>query len=193
VLTLLTIGFAVLALTMAPNSADLAVHNGTAETFSAHQFSLQLADTTSSARGAAQSSVRLVDYAAPDHMGVYRAGPRSQLLGSLNPRAITTALEQYLAITAGPTNWIRHGSNFHRTESLQDYAAVQNEKTAASGTVAETAIVRGGYLIAVVLTLRVKSQTDEAGQTVAGGTARETLHLLRINGVRTPAVGPLTG
>ena len=38
VLGLLALGFAVLALTMAPNSADLAVHNGTDETFSARSI-----------------------------------------------------------------------------------------------------------------------------------------------------------
>jgi hypothetical protein len=197
VLTLLTVGAAVLALTMAPNSADLAVHNATAETFSGPQFSLQLIDTVAAASGTSQT-VRVVDYRAPDRMVVYRATPTLHLAASLHGREITTAINQYLAVTGGSTNWVRHGSLFSRTESLRAFeagqqAAGQPEATGASGTVAQTAIVRGGYLVAVTLRLKVEGLTEANGQKVAGGTALETVRLLRINGAAPPAIGPLAG
>ena len=188
VLGLLTLGFAVLALTMAPNSADLAVHNGTDETFSAHQFSIQLTDTQSDAQGATRSEVRVVDFSAPDRLVVYRASPKLHLLGSLHDGAVVTAIGQYAAITGGTSGWTRHGSHFDRTESLQAYVGRLNQKTAATGTVAETAVVRGGYLVADILTLHVNSATGPNGQTAAGGTAQEILHVLRINGAKAPAV-----
>ncbi len=188
VLGLLALGFAILALTMAPNSADLAVHNGTDETFSAHQFSIQLTDTQSDGRGTTQSEVRVVDFSTPDRLVVYRASPKLHLLGSLHGGAVATAISQYAAITGGTSGWTRHGSHFDRTETLQAYVGRLNQRTAATGTVAETAVVRDGYLVVDILTLHVNSATGPNGQTAAGGTAQEILHVLRINGAKAPAV-----
>jgi hypothetical protein len=188
VLVLLTLGFAVLALTMAPNSADLAVHNGTDETFSAQQFSIQLTDTEANAHGTAQSSVRVIDYTAPNRLVVYRASPKLHLLGSVHGAALVTAINEYAAITGGSTGWVRHGSHFDRTETLAAYAQRLGQKAAAAGTVAETAVVRSGYLVADSLILHIKSATGPNGQTTAGGTAQETLHVLRINGAKAPAI-----
>ena len=188
VLGLLALGFAILALTMAPNSADLAVHNGTDETFSAHQFSIQLTDTQSNGQGATRSEVRVVDFSIPDRLVVYRASPKLHFLGSLHGGAVVTAIDQYAAITGGSSGWIRHGSHFDRTETLRAYVGRLNQRTAATGTVAETAVVRDGYLVADILTLHVNSATGPGGQTAAGGTAQEILHVLRINGAKAPAV-----
>jgi hypothetical protein len=188
VLVLLTLGFAVLALTMAPNSADLAVHNGTDETFSAHQFSIQLTDTEANGQGTAQSSVRVIVYTAPNRLVVYRASPKLHLLGSVHGAALVTAINEYAAITGGSTGWVRHGSHFDRTESLAAYAQRLGQKAAATGTVAETAVVRSGYLVADSLILHIKSASGPNGQTAAGGTAQETLHVLRINGAKAPAI-----
>ena len=188
VLGLLTLGFAILALTMSPNSADLAVHNGTDETFSAHQFSIQLTDTQAGTSGKTQSSVRVIDFNAPNHLQVYRASPQLHLLGSVHGGAVVTAINEYAAVTGGSSGWVRHGSHFDRTETLAAYALRLGQKTVANGTVAETAVVRSGYLVADVLVLRIKNATGPNGQTAVGGTAQETLHLLRINGAKAPAV-----
>src|SRR5580704_2843878 len=117
VLGLLAVGFAILALTMAPNSADLAVHNGTDETFSAHQFSIQLTDTQSNGQGATRSEVRVVDFSTPDRLVVYRASPKLHFLGSLHGGAVVTAIDQYTAITGGSSGWTRNGSRVGRTET----------------------------------------------------------------------------
>jgi hypothetical protein len=188
VLGLLTLGFAVLALTMSPNSADLAVHNGTDETFSAQQFSIQLTDTQANSQGTAQSSVRVIEFTAPNRLQVFQASPKLHLLGSVHGRALVTAITEYAAITGGSTGWVRHGSHFDRSESLTAYAQRLGQKSVATGTVAETAVVRSGYLVADVLTLHIKSATGPNGPTAVGGTAQETLHVLRINGAKAPAV-----
>jgi hypothetical protein len=193
VLALLTLGFAVLALVTAPKSADLAVHNGTAETLSARQFSLNLFSASRTGQNAAQTETRVIDYSAPDRMVVYRATPALHLLGSLHPDAIEMAIAQYTAVTAGSTHWARNGSHFDRTESLSAYEARQGGKDAPPGTVTEQAVVRGGYLVAVILNLKVESITDANGQKTVGGTVKEILHFLRINGAKAPDPGPLAG
>jgi hypothetical protein len=191
VLIVLTLGFAVLALTMSPNSANLTVQNGTAETFSASQFSIQLTETITIAGGAqngqggAQSEVRVIDFTAPDRLVVVRVSPK--LRRSFHGQIVRTTILQYAALTSGGPDWIRQGSHFVRTQSLQSFAAGQGQKTSASGAVTEAAVVRNGYLVATDFTLHVKSQTAN-GQTAPGGTSHETLHLLRVNGGQAPAV-----
>jgi len=191
VLALLTLGFAVLALATAPQSANLAVRNGTAETFSAHQFTLRLFSSSVTGKDAAQTETRVVAYTAPDRMLVYRATPTLHLLGSLRPHAIVVAVAQYAAVTSGSTNWVRSGSHFTRTESLPAYEVRQGDKNSPPGTVTEAAVVRSGYLVAVVLHLKVDSQTDANGQKSVSGSVFETLRVVRINGATAPAVGSL--
>ncbi|MGP0029609.1 MAG: hypothetical protein ACLPVF_03790 [Acidimicrobiales bacterium] len=192
VLVLLLAGAAVWALTKAPNSADLTVHNGTGETFSAQQFSLVLTTTVSS--GTERRSVgRLIAYTAPDQMVVFQVNPTTKRLGTVPADGITEAIDQYTAVTAGSTNWVRQGSHFERTESLRVYSARLSGKTASTGStvpgiVHEIAVVRGGYLVYVHLNVLVKSQVSANGQTAVGGSEQETLHLVRINGARAPAV-----
>ena len=188
VLGLLTLVFAVVALSQAPNSADLAVHNGTDETFSSNQFTIQLTDIRSSGSGTAQSSVRLIDYNGPNTILVYTLDPTRHLVATVHGGGVVTAISQYAALTGGSTGWVRHGSHFDRSESIQAYAARLNQKTVTTGTVAETAVVRDGYLVADDLVLHINSAQLSNGQTAQGGTAQEILHVLRINGAKAPAV-----
>ena len=188
VLGLLTVIFAVVALSQAPNSADLAVHNGTDETFSSQQFTIELTDIRSSGAGTTQSNVRLIDYTGPNTILVYSLAPSRHLVATVHGGGVVTAINQYAALTGGSTGWVRHGSHFDRSESIQAYAIRLKQKTVTTGTVAETAVVRDGYLVADNLVLHINSARLSSGQIAEGGTAQEILHVVRINGAKAPAV-----
>jgi hypothetical protein len=179
-LTVLTAGFAVLAVVTGPSSADVAVDNGTAATFSANQFTLSL--LVSPAPGSGNSTVEVIDFHGPNHMQVYKADPKLVLLGSLRPDQIAATLKSYFAVTAGSTGWVRDGTDFSRVESIAQYVARLGEKSTAKGSIAEGAVVRDGYLVG--FDLRIE------GTVSAGATQEETMHLLRVNGAKAPAVAP---
>src|SRR5580700_9265584 len=114
-LAVLTAAFALLAIFTSPKGADLAVQNGTAATFGASSFSLDLTSSVSSGPGTGTlSQVRLITYTAPNHMVVFRTSPSKALLGKLTPTAIKSVLNGYAAVTGGSTPWVRDGSLFER-------------------------------------------------------------------------------
>jgi hypothetical protein len=178
VLTVLTAVFAVLALTEAPTSANLAVQNATNETFNySHQFLLDRTTTASLTRtAAALSSTQLVAYKGPDHLTVYKTQPKIQILKSFHGQTTAVVLRAYAAVTTGSTPWIHQGGHFTRTESLPTFFHRVSEQSSLPGKVVETAIVRGGYLVYVHL-LEITS-----GNGPGNGVYTETYAVLRING-----------
>jgi hypothetical protein len=192
-LALLTGGFAVLAVSMAPNGASLAVQNASEATFGlplgSHSFSLDLISTVSSGRGGGViSQERYINYMPPDRMVVYRTSPSVKLLGVLHADAIAKVLAGYAAVTAGSTPWVDHGARYTRTEELVPFSARVSHIPSAVGKVYETAIVWEGYLIYINLHVVVPSQTFTGGKSDAGGVVGETFHMLRILGTKTPAL-----
>jgi hypothetical protein len=191
-LALLTLGFAVLALSMAPGSASLAVQNGTAETFGsplgADPFTLNLTSSVSAGQGSGViTQVRLIEYQAPGRMVVYRTSAPKKKLGTLGAAAIDKVLSGYAAVTAGSTPWVRAGSRFTRTESLVVFSARVSQQPSAKGTVYETAVVRAGELVLVNLRVVVPPEATTGGQSAPGGVIGETFHLLRINRSTAPS------
>ena len=187
-LVLLTIGFAVLALFMAPNSATLTVHNGTLETFSGDQFSMSVATrTVSSQQQGVAAEVLVVNYNSPDRIVITRAAPKPHLSKTVPQDEVTTELSRYTAVTAGPTDWVRQGSHFERTETIKEFSARQGQPNGLPGQVKETAFVRNGYLTLLELTLHANVASSTSGEPVSI-SEQETLHLLRINGAQAPAV-----
>jgi hypothetical protein len=181
VLTAPTAVFAVLALTEAPASANVTVQNGTTETFAySPQFLLEQVVTTSTLRsGPALSATRLLTYNAPDHLTIYQTQPTTRTLKLHSSADVQQILGQYVAITAGSTPWVNHGSRFTRTESLQPFFHRVTGKPSLPGKVTETAIVRGGYLVYIHL-LEI---TTGAGPQIRVST--ETYAVLRIDGKDT--------
>ena len=193
-LALLTALFALVALHGAPPSAVLTVQNGTAETFGtplgSQPFSMDLTISVSSGPGGGQlSQVRLVIYAPPAHMAVYQTHPTLTLLGNLRRDAIEADLASYAAVTGGATPWVRHGSRFERTESLTAFTLRVHNSSGARGTVDETAIVRGDYLVYLHVGEVVPAQTLSTGQSITVERFAETFRLLRVDGSAAPAIG----
>lgn len=209
VLAVLTGVFAALAATAAPDSSSLVVQNAAGETFGypdgAHSFSMHLVSTVSSGLGATPlSQVRLVDFAGPDRMTVYRTGTHLKLLAVLDQGAINCALNAYTAMVGGTTPWTGNvsstaaGSTYRRTETLTAYServprAVGTQcapqSTVVRGTVLEVATVRSGYLVTLRITIVVPPQTFNGGTLAARGIEGETLQLLEINGTPVASLG----
>lgn len=188
-LAILTTAFAVLAVVMSPGGTSLTVQNGATDTFGAHSFSLDLTSSVSAGKGTGTiTQVRLITYSAPSHMVVKRISPVAGVLGKLQPDAISMVINGYIAVTSGPTPWIRHGSSFTRTESLVNFTARVSHEKSAQGKVYETAMLNDGYLDYVNLKVVVPSQKLAGGKTAVGGVVGETFRLLRINGIAQPAV-----
>jgi hypothetical protein len=191
-LAVLTAGFAVLAVLKSPKAVDLTVQNGTAATFGASSFALDLTSSVSSGPGTGTlTQVRLITYQAPSHMVVYRESPNRALLGTLSATAIKSVLSGYSAVTGGTTPWVRVGTHYQRTESLVEFSARVSPRVArqsAQGQVYETADVDGGYLVYVNLHVIVPNQTTTGGQQAPGGVVGETFRVLKINGSPAPAV-----
>jgi hypothetical protein len=186
-LAVLTAAFALLAIFTSPKGTDLAVQNGTAATFGASSFSLDLTSSVSSGPGSGTlSQIRLITYTSPDHMVVYRITPNRQLLGNLNADAINSVLTGYAAVTGGTTPWVRDGSRYERTESLVAFSARVSHQRSALGKVYETADVRNGFLVYVNLHVIVPDQTTTGGQQAPGGVVGETFRLITINGSKVP-------
>ena len=119
--------------------------------------------------------MRLIDYVPPDRMAVYQVGTKLQLLGLLNPAAITCALSSYTAVVGGRTPWTPSGDAYTRTESLASYTArvptvtgsVRTASVHVHGQVHEKADVRSGYLVGIRLTVVVPPQTLSNGSPAA--------------------------
>ncbi len=198
VLTALTAVFAAVAVMAAPDGATLVVQNGTAETFGsplgANSFSMDLTSQISAGPGTGTlSQTRLIKFVPPSHLAVYRTGPPVSLLGTLGSSAIQPALAGYAAIVAGPSHWVRQGSQFVRTETLQAFVARVRPPsrvpvTTAHGKVFEIAIVRGGYLVYLKISLVVPNQTLAGGTPAVTGMEGTTIRLLQINGRTAPAI-----
>jgi hypothetical protein len=197
VLALLTVGFAVLGLAMAPNGASLDVQNATAATFGsppgATSFTMDLMVTVSAGAGTGSiSQTRRIVYVPPAHLAVYRAGPHGAEMGTLDRAAITATLTGYVAIVAGGTDWVRHASDFTRTEALSTFVnrvkpQSTTPSTSARGTVDETAVVSHNLLVNLTVRIVVDRQTLADGKTTVGGQESETFRLLTINGSSAPA------
>ena len=195
VLTLLTAGFAALAVSAAPPTGSVIVQNATAQTLGSPlgttSFTLELSTALAGAGGAAGTTVLLIDFKPPDRLTVFRATPTEVPLGQLPPSAITCVLSSYSAIVQGATPWKATGSKYSRTESLQDFSArvpkpngrtCTPRQSGAHGQVVEQAVVRSGYLIAMRTTTVVPSQTLPGGSQATAGTQTETFVFLQING-----------
>jgi hypothetical protein len=203
VLGVLTALFAALAVSASPGSATVTVQNASGATFGsptgAASFSMNLINTLSSGPNTGTlTQARLIDYVPPDRMAVYQAGPRRTLLAVLSPAAVTCALSGYGTIVGGTTPWTAEGTGFGRTESLMTYSArvphpvgrtCEPKPTPVHGQVFETAVVKGGYLVNLHLTIVVPPQTLDDGTQAAHGIEGETLQLLQVNGTPTSALG----
>ncbi len=188
-LAVLTIGFAVWALFSAPSTASLTVHNGTIETFSANQFSMSVSThTVSSQQRGAQDEVLVITYNSPDRIVITRAVPRPHLTKTIPENETATELAQYAAVTAGSADWVHNGSAFDRTETIKAFSARQGQPNTLAGNVKETAFIRNGYLTLLELSLHANVASSTPGQSTVSVSEQETLHLLRINGSRTPVV-----
>ena len=195
VLTLLAAGFAALAVSAAPPTGSVIVQNATARSLGSPvgstSFSLELSTTLAAAGGATGTTVHLIDYSPPDRMTVYEVAPASARLGQLSASGIDCVLTSYAAIVEGATAWNATGSTYSRTESLAEFSArvpVPNGRTcvprqsSAHGQVAERAVIRSGYLIALRTTTVVPRQTLPGGSPATAGTQTETFVFLAING-----------
>jgi hypothetical protein len=201
VLVALTVVFAVLGALSAPSGATTTVQNASGRLFGPDEstsFVMDLVDTVTPAGSGTVSQVRQVHYVAPDRMAVYQVGSTTKLLGVLNQAAITCALSEYGAIVGGSTPWTPAGGSFTRTETLAAYSArvphvtttsCAPSPTAVRGQVHETAVLRGGYLAGLRLTVVVPPQTLSNGTPAANGVEGETLVLLQIDGTPTRELG----
>jgi hypothetical protein len=195
VLTLLTAGFAALAVSAAPPTGSVIVQNATAQTLGSPlgttSFSLELSTVLAGAGGAAGQTVHIIDYKPPDRMTVFQVTPTEAPLGRLPSTAITCVLSSYAAIVEGSAPWKAVGTTYSRTESLQTFSArvpKPNGRTCvprqsgAHGQVVEQAVVRSGYLLALRTTTVVPPQTLPGGSHATAGTQTETFVFLEING-----------
>jgi hypothetical protein len=192
ILTLFTAGFALLGLAQAPSGAELAVQNATSSTFGSPpgsvSFTLNVSTAVTASQTSSEREVRLVEFRAPAHMAVFQTTPSVRLLGRPGPAAIQQVLREYGALTTGPTQWTRHGSQLERTEPLVDFALRVSHQKSLSGTAHETAVVRGGYLVLVSLVIDVPAQKVSGGGTASGGVEHESFDFLRIAGKPAPAI-----
>jgi hypothetical protein len=179
--------FMVLGILSVPNSGDISVQDGSAATFNASSFTLELTFTVSSGPGSGVlTQIRRITYSAPDHMAVYRETPNPGLLGYVNAAGIAKVLNGYTVVIQGDTPWKGSGSHFTRTESLVTFTARVSHKQSAQGEVFETALIHNGYLVYVNVKSVVPNQTVAGGGQAPGGVVGETFKVLSINGNPAP-------
>ncbi len=189
VMTVLAAGFAVLAVTENPNSADVTVHNATQQSYTSNSFTLDLIFTVSSGSGSGVlKQVRQVKYRSPGYMLVSQLSPTAKVYGRIELGTIGTELKNYESVTGGKIDWVQHGAVFTRTEPLTGYIdrtepqQVAKGVKAVSGVAHETAIIRNGYLISVDVKAIVPNQTVAGGQQAAGAKIGEIYQLVQVNG-----------
>jgi hypothetical protein len=198
VLVVGTAVFAVVGQATAPNSTTITVQNATAKTFGsptgATSFLMDLVNTLSTGTKTGNvSQTRLLDYTAPDRLLIYPVGTGSKVPTVLRQPAISCALSAYTAMVQGPTAWNADGGTYTRNESLADYTArvprtggttCEPQAVTARGTVAETVVIRSGYLVAARVRIVVPPQALPSGQTAANGVEGETIVFIQIGSVQ---------
>jgi hypothetical protein len=188
VLAVLTAGFAVWGAISAPTATTIQVQNAAEKTFGtptgANSFIMELVTSVNVGVGTANgTTVRLLDYSAPDRMVVYDVrGSSAQPVGVLRQPAISCVLSSYVATFQGGGSWKQKGQTYTRTESLADYSArvpQANGTTCvavpntAPGQVHQTATVRSDYLVRVQVVV----------VTPTHGSQGELLNFLKIGKV----------
>jgi hypothetical protein len=189
ILTVLTALFAVIGLRSSPHTSDLVVQNATDQTYTSNSFTLNLIFTVASGEGGGVlKQVRRIDYQSPNYLMVYQVSPNAKVLGRIAPSKISASIDAYESVTQGSAHWVQHGNKFTRTEPLGTYTTrtepVTTSRTISNvaGVVYETATVRSGYLVSVVLNVVVPNQTLAGGQQAPGAKIGETYQLEKING-----------
>jgi len=200
-LAVLAVGPAVLAVVGqagAPNSTTITVQNATAKTFGSPtgstSFLMDLVNTLSTGtKNGNVSQTRLLDYTAPDRLLIYPVGTGSKVPTVLRQPAISCALSAYTAMVQGTAAWNANGGTYTRNESLTDYTArvprtggttCVPQAVTAQGTVAETVVIRSGYLVAARVRIVVPPQALPSGQTATNGVEGETLVFIQIGSVQ---------
>jgi hypothetical protein len=196
VLTVLTALFAVVGLRSSPHTPDLTVQNAADQTYTSNSFTLDLVFTVASGQGGGVlKQVRRIDYQSPNDLMVYQVSPNAKVLGKIAPSKIDASIDAYEKVTQGSALWVQHGNTFTRTESLVTYTTrtepVTTSRTVSNvaGVVYETATVRAGYLVSVVLKVVVPNQTLAGGQQAPGAKIGETYQLEKINGGPVSSLG----
>jgi hypothetical protein len=182
VLVVGTAVFAVVGQASAPNSTTITVQNATAKTFGsptgANSFLLDLVNTLSTGTKTGNvSQTRLLDYTAPDRLLIYPVGTGSKVPTVLRQPAISCALSAYTAMVQGPADYT---ARVPRTGGT----TCEPQAVTAQGTVAETVVIRSGYLVAARVRIVVAPQTLPSGQTATNGVEGETIVFIQIGSVQ---------
>jgi hypothetical protein len=196
-LVVLTAGFAVAGARSAPSAETVTVQNASTRTFGTPTGSVSfLANVTNTAsnpsgRGTV-SQQRIIQYAAPmNRIVVFEvtSSGTTQPLGEIRGPAASCALKTFSSIVGGSTAWAAAGGgHYTRTESLAEYSArVPNtssttcapQPSLVHGQVAERALVKSDYLVAVSLTVVVPAQTLN-GRATPHVVEGEQLMMIRI-------------
>ena len=189
-MTLLAAGFAVLAVSEVPNSADVAVHDATLQSYTSNSFTLDLIFTVSAGTGTRRAQAGAADSstAPPPTCWSRKLARRAKTYGQIELRKVAGELKNYESVTGGSVNWVQHGSVFTRTESLTAYlkrtepSKVTKGVATVSGVAHETAIISNGYLISVDVNAIVPNQSLANGQQAAGAKIGEDYQLVKVNG-----------
>jgi hypothetical protein len=187
-MTLLAGGAAVWAQLDGPDGATITVQNATAATFGqplgSTSFTMDLASNVSA--GGTKgfiSSTRRVLYVSSNDMEVAQTKPVLGPPQRQSKAQTQEALRQYGAVTGGVLPWAHSGNALTRTESFTAFSArVTPGEQVADGTVHESVVVRGGYLVLINLRVVVPRQTLSDGAVAPGGVVIQTYRFLRING-----------
>jgi hypothetical protein len=189
VLAVLTGFFAVVGATKAPTATTIQVQNAAEKTLGtptgANSWVMELVLSVNVGAGTANgTTVRVIDYRAPDSMVIYNlSGSSLQRLGVLHQPAVSCVLSSYAAMLQGQASWQQKGGTFTRTESLADYSArvpqangsnCEAVASTAQGQVHQTAVIRSGYVVKVQAVVVAPTH----------GTQSELLYFLKIGNVR---------
>jgi hypothetical protein len=194
VMTLLIAGAGVWGQLRSPDGATITVQNATAATYGeplgSTSFTMDLASNVSaSGTKGFISSTRRVLYISPNDMVVAQTKPVLGLPQRQSKAQTREALKQYGAVTGGVIPWAHSGKALTRTESFTTFSArVTPGEQVADGTVHESVVIRGGYLVLISLRVLVPRQTLSDGAVAPGGVVTQTYRFLRINGRPAPAL-----
>jgi hypothetical protein len=176
-LVVLTAVFAVVGATSAPSAETVTVQNASTRTFGTPigsvSFLANLTNQASSPIGSGTiSQQRVIQYAAPmNRIVVYQvtSSGTTQPLGEIRGPGASCVLSAFSSTVGGSTPWAATGGGtYTRTETLAEYSArvpstagttCAPRPSAVHGHVAERALVKSDYLVAVHLTVVVPPQT----------------------------------
>lgn len=196
VLTLVTAGAIAVGLVFGTPGTDVIVQNATDATYGSPlgttSFTLDLTSSVSSdGTSGFITQIRQINYSPRHGMIVTQTAPARLAPGQATPAQIVTTLKEYAAITNG-TGWAQSGSTLTRTEPFASFYDRINRATSSTstavGTVRETVVVRGGYLVLLRLNAVVTHQARSNGAVAPGAIVNETYRFLRINGHPPPAL-----